>query len=185
MLSLSFSSESKYVATATGDLFNVGDQTACVWRCATGGLVMKLHHPKRVTFVSFSPAEMLLATCSYDRFLRLWNPKTGRCLTQFRYNARVTCIAFAPDGRSIAAGSIDRTARIWSVDSGECRGRLPHHTWVDVIEYSPDGKYIATATSESAVLWDAETGQQLRRIRHDSGVSNPITVSRKLRGEIR
>lgn len=45
------------------------------------------------------------------------------------------------------------------------------------VVYSPDGKFIAAANFDGSVrLWDAQTGQELRRYPH-SGVANLVAFS--------
>jgi WD40 repeat protein len=48
-----------------------------------------------------------------------------------------------------------------------------HEDSVEDLTYSPDGKMIATASlDKTARLWDAATGQELRRLSHPAGVAH-------------
>ena len=94
----------------------------------------------------------------------------------------VRSAAFSPDGRRIVTASDDRTARVWDVQTGEQIAVLREHTApVRSAVFSPDGLRVVstqmaqrsgdvtsdnnTVTSKDriALLWDALSGQVIRR----------------------
>jgi WD40 repeat protein len=79
--------------------------------------------------VAFHPTKNLVASCSYDKSIKLWNADTGAELWTVRgHTARVTSVCFSPDGAKIVSGSWDKTVLIWDAASGEQLRSLTGHT---------------------------------------------------------
>jgi WD40 repeat protein len=98
------------------------------------------------------------------------------------HSAAVRSAAFSPDGRRIVTASDDKTARVWDVQTGEQIVVLREHTApVRSAVFSPDGlrvvstqmaqpsgnvasdDNIVTSNDRMAFLWDALSGQVIRR----------------------
>ena len=97
-----------------------------------------------VNGVAFHPTKNILASCSYDRTIKLWNTDTGTELSTLSgHNHWVNSVVFSPDGKRLASGSHDYTVKIWNPATGEClwtvRGEKPIHC----VAFSPDGSLIA------------------------------------------
>jgi eukaryotic-like serine/threonine-protein kinase len=91
--------------------------------------------------------------------------------------ASAACFAFSPDNRRIVIGYKDGSFRIWPLDGGsplilqrqEVRGarREEGHRFVMI---TPDGKRVLAINSEGIVfVWDARTGESLRRLKRKAG----------------
>ena len=73
-----------------------------------------------VTGVAFHPTKNLVASCSYDKSVKLWNADTGAELWTVRgHSNSVTRVAFKPDNPNILVScSWDKTIKTWDVTSG-------------------------------------------------------------------
>ena len=99
------------------------------------------------------------------------------------HSGPVNSAAYSPDGKSIVTATrTNRTVRIWDAATGqELRQLIGHSEDALSAAYSPDGKTIVTVgcdgtpgsgCQESSVrIWNAATGQELRRL---TGYTAPV-----------
>lgn len=98
-------------------------------------------------------------------------------IVQLGHSGGINAAAFSPDGRLAVSGGDDPIAIIWEAATGRIIRRLVGHTSpVSAVAFSRDGRFILTGSGESEVtgeptarpdnsarLWDAATGKELRR----------------------
>ena len=72
-----------------------------------------------MTGVAFHPTKNLVASCSYDKSVKLWNTDTGAELWTVRgHNNVVSSLAFKPDDPNVlVTGSWDCTVKVWSFEA--------------------------------------------------------------------
>jgi WD40 repeat protein len=162
--------------------------TAHIWDAKTGKERVQLKgHSLEVTSVAFSPDSTRILTGSSDRTARLWDASTAEALTVFEgHLGRVTSVAFSPDGTRILTGS-DTTARLWDAKTGLQLKQLKGHSdEVNTVAFSRDGALVLTGSGfefdiesvswfhffssgdNTARLWDANTGAELRQLKGHS-----------------
>ncbi|NEO52334.1 MAG: hypothetical protein F6K54_04120 [Okeania sp. SIO3B5] len=164
---VTFSSDGKYVATASDD------KTARVWDAATGKEIAKLQHDNDVWDVTFSPNGKYVATASDDKTARVWEATTGKEITKLQHDNWVRNVAFSRDGKYVATASDDKTARVWEATTGKEITKLQHDAQVEDVAFSPDGKYVATASDDkTARVWEATTGKEITKLQHDAQVED-------------
>ncbi len=84
----------------------------------------------------------------------------------------VTAIDFPADGRFLASGSFDETVRLWDINTGKQIAVFAgHRSGIRNITVSPNGKTLASGAWETLILWDTETGKQLKRHTKYDGVN--------------
>lgn len=162
--------------------------------------VCRVAHDGRVTSVAFNSDGTLLATGSRDQTARVWDSTTGAELLRldhqepsFRY---VSSVAFSPDGTRLATGTGDarllfrkplpaEPVRVWDLASGgellcvshrDLRtfgSELQTMSWSSVT-FSADGSRLLTGARTSAWIWDAVTGEKVRRIPHNRGLPRKV-----------
>jgi WD40 repeat protein len=111
----------------------------------------------------WSPEDLRLACWSPEE-LQIWSATTGELQNIFRAEkSSIVCAAsFSPDGQRIALGYFGEAIRIWNSTTGELQHTFTDNTGgVFKLRFSPDGKFLASCGNQ-AVLWDAQTGNQVK-----------------------
>lgn len=169
---VAFSPDGKYVLTGNDD------NTANLWEAQSGQEIRRFTgHTKGIVDVHFSPDGENIFTMSPDRSTRAWDAATGKELYQITTDPPLLWTAYSHDGKYIFTISGDKMIRQWDAESGKEIGvflKLPDQ--VTSIYISPDDKYLLTF-SNTAQLWDLETGQKLREFLLDPGTVHPFATA--------
>ena len=134
-----------------------------------------------VNSVAFSPDSKTLASGSIDGKVRLWDVSSGTLKNTLEHSDQVVDLAYSPDGTTIVAAS-GSYLHIWDVSSGTLKKRF-RHGWagdpLSSVAYSPDGTTIASGSTRGhgAILWDAETGAQKKRLTGNNGIVWSVAYS--------
>ena len=84
----------------------------------------------------------------------------------------VLAVAYSPDGRRLLTASRDRTAGLWDTATGRVQAVVKgHEAAVTFATFSPDGRRaltLALGPDRSAIIWDADTGRKLVRLKLSS-----------------
>lgn len=119
-------------------------------------------------------------------------PNNGpQLIVQLGHSGAINAAAFSPDGRLVVSGGDDPIAIIWEAATGRIIRRLVGHTSpVSAVAFSRDGRFILTGCGESelsgetkttpdnsARLWDAATGKELRRFAGHTARLNVVEFS--------
>jgi WD40 repeat protein len=122
-------------------------------------------HADVVYDVAFSPDGKLLATCGYDRLIKLSDVATGKEVRTLKdHSDAVYSLAFSPDGKLLASAAADRAVKVWEVATGKRLYTLGDATdWLYALAWSPDGTHIAAAGVDKSIrVWQASaTGGKL------------------------
>jgi WD40 repeat protein len=137
--------------------------------------IRRLHHPKGVSRVCFSPGGKMLVTGGGDGVVRVWDTGTWRVTHSLmidRQDAdaagedRVDGLVFSADGQILAAGSEMGDVSLWETSTWKMRGHLADTHESYLLAFSPDGAKVATASGTDSVrLWNAATCRRLRGFR--------------------
>lgn len=155
-------------------------------------------HKDDVLAAAYSPDQRRIVTASRDRTARIWDSRTAvpeltltaepeRTLSE-GHDYLASTAQFYPGGRRLLTSAVDNTVRIWDAGTGSEQLRLNDTGRSAAAMLSHNGKWIATGCDEklsggekgsaerdktSVKLWDAGTGQLLRKLEaHKSEVTS-------------
>jgi WD40 repeat protein len=115
-------------------------------------------HKDIIHALAFSPDGKLLATCSYDRLIKLWDVASGELVQTLKdHSDAVYGVAFNSDGQLLASAAADRAVKVWDVATGKRLYTLGDSTdWVYAVTWSPDGRHLTAAGIDKSIrIWEA------------------------------
>src|SRR5262245_2209858 len=122
-------------------------------------------HKDVIHGLSFSPDGKLLATCGYDRLVKLWDAAGGKLLhTLKEHSDAVYGVAFSPDGKLLASAAADRAVKVWDVAAGKLLFTLGEATdWLYTVAWSREHNLLAAAGVDRSIrVWQVTaTGGKL------------------------
>jgi WD40 repeat protein len=124
-----------------------------------GSGAVATRHDDVIHALAFNPEGKLLASCGYDRVIKLWDVSTGKELRVLRdHSDAVYALAFSPDGKLLASASADRAVKVWDVLTGNRLYTLGESTdWVYAVAWSPDGRHLAAAGVDRSIrVWEVD-----------------------------
>jgi WD40 repeat protein len=148
-----------------------------IWDVASGHEMRTFKgHADRVVRAQFSSDGKRIVSCSRDKTLKIWDVDTGREIRTLRNDAApFNHVAFSPSGTSVVSSSWD-ALQVWDVASGEARSLLKGRDGL-AATYSPNDKWVAAGMDGMIKLVDAETGQSIRVLQRDWGITYAVTFS--------
>jgi WD40 repeat protein len=129
-----------------------------------------LGHRDYVYQLAISSDGRRLASCGYDKSIRVWDVETGRVVSVLReHTDAVFAVAFSPDDKWIASGAGDRSVKIWDAQKGVRLYTLTDATEaVTSLQFRPGGALLLTAagTDKTIRTWalDGAGGKQVKSV---------------------
>lgn len=150
--------------------------TQKTWRC----IHTLAGHTNYVIGVAISPDNKTLASCSYDKTIKVWHLNTGNIVgTLLAHTGWISCVAISPDGKTLVSGSLDNTLRLWEIGTGTLKTTLNGHSgYVISVAISPDGQILASGSFDNIIkLWNLNTCEPIGTLTGHTGYIESLAIS--------
>ncbi|MEW6027120.1 MAG: Ig-like domain-containing protein, partial [Planctomycetota bacterium] len=123
-------------------------------------------HFTPITAMALSRDGKYALSGSEDRTIMLWDIPAGQCITSTMNLNPVTALAFSSDFRYVLVGDKNGGLNLLEVPSLKrirkfIYEQLSYVTEIRDVAFSPGGKY-ALSASQGLILWDVDTGKEVR-----------------------
>ncbi len=154
---------------------SAGNKESWVWSMSSNR-TRTVKSDDDVRAVALSPDGRLLATGGKDKLISLWEPGTGRLQRRLSgHNKDIRMLAFVAGGKRLVSVSDDKQGILWDTKNGtQLRILGGHDDQIVHLAVSRDGRKLVTGERRRGdgliILWDPETGRELRRYRAEKRV---------------
>lgn len=199
VLSIDFSPDGKYFATASSDkdnniaLWDISSLFCTAFSCGNASLDNDIRnhvweriphdnmgHDASVKCVKFSPDSKLLVSASDDKSIKMWDVETGRCIhtingfKEVAFEEAVSWVLFNNDGSKmvVASGS---SLYLYNRSGDEIIILNGAPGTIACVRFSNDDKYIIAVAGgyTSLYIWDASTYELIRTVNgHNGGIKS-------------
>lgn len=151
-------------------LAGLSDGSIMIWNKNNGSITgISKRHSFGVNSIALAPNGVNMLSCSSDGSVILWDFKQEKMLKKFTlHSSSVNAGVFSPNGMMYATCSTDRLVILYDL-----KKQAPIHTlrghasFVNDVDFSPDGKFVISGDqSGTVILWNAETGQAIKKYKH-------------------
>jgi WD40 repeat protein len=172
VISLSFSADSKYLAT--GGL----DGKVIVWEIESGTAVKTFtfqDEKEAIYSLDFSADSKMLAAAIWGGLVVIWDLNTGDRLRAINPHDGRGCyrVKFTPNGLYFVSAGLDMKLKMIEIDTGEeIRSFVGHTdgTLINSINFSPSGdKFITSGQDGTVRVWDIASGLQVIKLKAHPG----------------
>src|SRR5262245_53367849 len=121
-------------------------------------------HADVILGLGFSPDGKFLATCGYDKLIKVWDVAAGKEVRTLKeHSDSVYGVAYNADGKLLASAAADRAVKLWDAATGKLLYTLGEATdWVYAVAWAPDGRHLAAAGADKSIrVWEV-TAQEGR-----------------------
>jgi WD40 repeat protein len=169
-----YSHDGKFIATGSSD------KTIILWRSSDGKEIRSFRGSRAsIIKVEINRDGTTLLSLDKAGTLMFWEVESGKVITSIvQQEDLITCASFHPDGQHAVTGSRKSGLSVWDIKSGEKKQDLKaipadlysqdgfDYPEAGSVSFSSDGQIIVAGTGDNtAIIWDALTGKELRKFK--------------------
>lgn len=120
-------------------------------------------HEKKISAISISNNNRLIASGSFDQTIKLWRNDGDLIASLEGHQGTISSLTFSKDGSRLLSGSLDNTARLWSA-RGNPLVVLEHKDRVTAVDISPDKSRLLTGSKDQSIRIWTRSGRLIKQI---------------------
>jgi len=166
--------DGQFIATGSADKIII------LWRSSDGKQIRSFRGSvSGISHVEFNRQGNRVLSLSEDGTIIIWDIDSGKEVNRLKLpDDRFTCASFHPDGSQIVAGSRKSGVSVRDINTGEKIrefAALPQDllsargfTYPEArsVAFSSDGRFIIAGVGDNtAILWDAKTGDEIKKFK--------------------
>ncbi|KAG1786314.1 uncharacterized protein HD556DRAFT_1528393 [Suillus plorans] len=116
---------------------------------------------KGINTLVVNPTGTLVASTSYDHYVRLWRLSDRRIIASFKHSHTVCCVTFSADGKYILSGGLDKKISQWAVPSFDSKACFNPSLSAMQKPYFPQILDMDSTTRDACINGDLDTAEAL------------------------
>jgi WD40 repeat protein len=184
-----YSTDGIFIATGSSD------KTIKLWRKSDGKEIRTYGgSDSGISFVEINNQGSLILSVNDNGTLMIWDLLSGSLLKKLTYpDDKFTCASFHPDGQLVITGSRKSGISVLEVQTGNKIKKfnaIPQDLYTEkafdylgvrTVTYSSDGQFvIAGVADNTAILWDATTGKELKKYKKTNSTCTSCLTEAKI-----
>ena len=162
--SLAYSPDGRRIVSASSD------GTMTVWDAGTGAeLHLLFGDDGGVLQAAYSPDGKYIVSASAGNLI-VWDAGTGKKTRTLSEGKKFWSAAYSPNGRNIVSVTDGGTLTVWDAETGRALRTIQTDKEGHSAVYSQDNRNIISWAFRHVRLWNADTGQQIKKLERGGGV---------------
>jgi WD40 repeat protein len=143
-------------------------------------------HSDRIYRIKQSPFNTnYVATCSYDRTVKIWNVSTSfnwtLITTYSQHSSPVYALEWLDNDTLASAGYSDRTIKLWSMATGQTKRTIQTNQWVFSLTMLNNNIHLAAGLFPDINIYNINDGNLVSSLKgHTSAVNDLVQISADL-----
>jgi COMPASS component SWD3 len=132
-------------------------------------------HNGAVYQAQFSPSGKLIASCSFDKTVKLWEMSSQpREVATFSHSSSVADVCWSSDSLQLLSGSFDQTCKVWGADQSKLLESYEVEGFVQAVMFDPSDANLFYCGTSRKMLYevDRRRGAPSVSIKNDSMINS-------------
>jgi WD40 repeat protein len=141
-----------------------------------------LGHDDGIWDAAFSPNSKSLATCSFDKTIKIWDIENGTVSHSLSFNNdTIMTLVWSAGSEYLITGSRNGIIVLWDIDNEKpIRTFYGHTERIYSLDVTHDFKYIVSGSADKTIkLWDIQSGELIRSFEGHSDIVYSVSISPK------